>query len=73
MCVAEVDKDSPAEKAGLQTGAAVLELNGKKIASVRDYLRTLKGCKPGQKVKIKVQQGKESKEIVVELAEMSAR
>ena len=52
-----VAKGSPAEKAGLKPGMPILELRGKKVGSIRDYLALLKAARPGQKVSIKTKVG----------------
>lgn len=69
----EVEAGSPAEKAGIKPGAAVLEFNGKKIASVRDYLAALKTVKVGQQVKLKTKQGDAVAEVTVELVQQPPR
>ncbi len=71
--VGTVAKDGPAEKAGIKVGDTIVEIDGKAIASRRDFTAALRtGAnedsprKAGDKVKVKVKQGE--KEIVAELA-----
>jgi S1-C subfamily serine protease len=57
LTVKEVVAGSPADNAGIAVGAQLLEFDGKKLASVRDYLQALKKCKPGQTVHLKIRGG----------------
>ena len=57
VAIKEVAPKSPADKAGLKPGAAILNFGGKRPASVREFLAALRGMKPGQKVAIETQQG----------------
>jgi len=51
---------SPAEKAGVKPGDVVLKLDGKEVASLRDFSERLKGAQPGQTLKATlVRAGKE--------------
>ena len=68
VLIKEVAPTSPAEKAGLQPGATILEFDGKRQASVRDFLAALRKMKPGQKVKIGTKQGDAARTDTVELA-----
>jgi RNase P/RNase MRP subunit p29 len=65
VVIREVAKGSPAEAAGLQAGAAILELDGKKLASVRDYLAALRAAKVGKQVALQVRQGQEVRTVSV--------
>ncbi len=53
--IKEVAKDSPAAKAGLLAGDPVLELDGKPVKSVRQFLDALKVAKPGQVIKLTIE------------------
>lgn len=55
--VASVAPGSPSQKAGLQVGDVILELDGKPIkgASGPALKKTLGAVKPGQRVRLKVQ------------------
>ena len=44
--------DSPAEKAGLRKGDVIVEIDGQRIAGIRDVSKILRALKPGQKVGI---------------------
>lgn len=66
VLVKEVAKDSPAAKAGIEVGAAILECQGKKVANIREYLAAVKKAKTGTAFKIKVRKGEEEpKELTV--------
>ncbi len=53
----EVAKGSPAEQAGISAGTEILELNGKKVDSVRAYLGALKKARVGKTLTIKTKRG----------------
>ena len=58
--VAEAQAGSPAAKAGLKAGDAILAVNGKPIRDSRDLARTIAGYEPGSTVKLTVvRDGKE--------------
>jgi len=46
--------NSPAKKAGIKKGDAIVAVNGKVVKSLRDYSNVLKQFKPGDKLKLKV-------------------
>lgn len=58
--VADVERDSPADKAGLRTGDVIIAVNGKKIEDSRDLQLTIAGMSPGTTVTLSViREGKE--------------
>ncbi|MEE4210335.1 MAG: trypsin-like peptidase domain-containing protein, partial [Parvularcula sp.] len=58
--VANVSEGSPAEKAGLQAGDIILELNGEAIDSSTALTRRVGNLPPGEKVRVKAfREGKE--------------
>ena len=57
--IVKVNKDSPAEKAGLQADDVVLLFDGKKVEDLDDLLTLIGKCKPGQEASIRVRRGKE--------------
>jgi serine protease Do len=58
--VAQVEPDSSALKAGIQSGDVIKSVDGKDIATVRDLTRTIGGAEPGSTVKISlVRDGKD--------------
>ena len=48
VAVVRVDPFSPADDAGIERGAVVLEINRKRVRSVGDYLRTVAAARPGE-------------------------
>lgn len=63
--VAEAQAGSPAAKAGLKAGDAILAVNGKPVRNSRDLARTIAGYEPGSKVKLTVMRA--AKEITVDV------
>lgn len=52
--ITDIFKESPAEKAGLQRGDIILEVNGKKIKDVESLRNTVAQTKVGSTIKLKV-------------------
>jgi serine protease Do len=52
--IIEVEEGSPAEKAGLQPGDIIVEVNGQVITSVSEEVEILSGMKEGDEVAVKV-------------------
>ena len=67
--VNEVQPNSPAEKAGIETGDVVVAVNGKKIEDPRELQMLVAGLSPGTKVDVKVVREGKEKQLHVELAE----
>jgi S1-C subfamily serine protease len=63
----ELAEGGPAAAAGLKDGDVVIEADGKKVREWAELPAALRKFKPGEKVKIKVLRGKETKEITVTL------
>ncbi|MDY0218679.1 MAG: Do family serine endopeptidase [Candidatus Cloacimonas acidaminovorans] len=65
VLIAKVEKDSPAEKAGLQVEDIILEINGQKITSVPKFRIAIATAKAGQEVALKILRNK--KEMTVKV------
>ena len=62
MKLSDVRAGGPAAKAGLKGGDSIISIGGKAIGTIYDYMESLKGYKPGDKVEVKVRRdGKELK------------
>jgi S1-C subfamily serine protease len=66
--VASVIAGSPAEKAGIAAGDVILAIDGADVADLKGYSALLKTKKPGDKVKVRVRRGDETKELEATLA-----
>lgn len=65
--VADAQEDSPAEKAGLEAGDAIIKVDGKTIESPKDLSRLIAGYTPGSEVDITVWRDGREKDFTVEL------
>jgi serine protease Do len=54
VLIAKVEKDSPAESAGLQTGDVILEIDGEKVSNVARFRIAVATAKIGSKVPIRI-------------------
>lgn len=68
-----VDKDSPAEKAGLRPGDLITEINNRPILTDQEALTQVAALAPGSKIEIKFRRGNRSLVAHATLAERSAR
>ncbi len=68
LVITELFDKGGAAKAGLKVGDVLLSLDGNKIGSLQELFKSLGNKKPGDKVKIAYQRGKESKTADVTLA-----
>ena len=53
MIVSEIQRNSPAEKAGLRVGDIIVEVNGQKVATEGDYYAVVSELRPGDNLKLK--------------------
>jgi serine protease Do len=63
--VAGLERNGPAEKAGLSTGDVVTKLNGKPIASAHDLSREVAALKPGSQATLSVMREGRSQDLAV--------
>jgi serine protease Do len=63
--VEEVDKDSPADQAGMKNEDVILSYQGKRIDAQDEFVNMVQGTKPGTKAKIEVLRlvGKDEKQV----------
>jgi len=69
VLVADVVKDSPADKAGLASGDILTEFDGKKVDAPQDLQRIVAVTTPGKGVPIKVWRDKNEKSLEIKIGE----
>jgi serine protease Do len=68
--VSSVEKNSPAEKAGIETGDVILKFNGKKITRSADLPPLVSGLSPGTVANIELWRKGKTKNISMSVGEM---
>ena len=68
--ISNVEKDGPADKAGIEASDVILKFDGKSVDSSGDLPRIVAATKPGSKVVIELWRKGEILRITVEVAEM---
>jgi serine protease Do len=63
--VASVEPGSPAEKAGISSGDAIIRFNGQPVESARDLTRSVAGLKPGTSATLSVVRNGNPQELTV--------
>ena len=71
--VAEPAPNSPAVKAGIQSGDVIVAVNGEKIANARELTRRIGGMAPGSSIKLSLLQGGAEKTVNLTLGELPAQ
>jgi serine protease Do len=71
VLVADVEPDSPADKAGLKQGDIVLKLNGKDVRSNEFFRNTVSLMPPGTKIDLTIFRDGKEKEVTVEVGSLS--
>ena len=67
--VQNVEKDSPAEKAGMQAGDVILKVDGKTVESHTEVTRVIGNTKPGTKITLNVWRGGAARDLAVTVGE----
>jgi C-terminal processing protease CtpA/Prc len=67
--ISEVEKDSPAAKAGLQAGDVIVAIDDEKVVEADDVSELVEDHKPGDTVNVTVIRDKKTKNIAVEVGE----
>ncbi len=68
--VADVTKDSPADRAGVEAGDVIVSFDGKRVKQMRELPRMVADTEISRKVKIEVWRKGETKELWVTLGEL---
>ncbi|MGA8862894.1 MAG: DegQ family serine endoprotease [Gallionella sp.] len=68
--VSSVDKDSPAEKAGIEPGDVILKFNGKEVDSSNDLPSMVADVTPGTKTSVEVWHDGKTRILSVDVGEM---
>lgn len=71
--ISKVDKDSPAERAGLEAGDVILKLNGQAISESADLPPRVAALKPGSDAKLEVWRKGERQSVTVTVEERDAQ
>jgi len=67
--VSNVEEGSPAAKAGLEAGDVILTIDGRPVDGSADLSRTIRGLKPGTKVKLNVWRAGKSRDVTIAVGE----
>jgi serine protease Do len=68
--ISSVEKNAPADKAGIEASDVILKFDGKPVFSSGDLPRMVAAIKPGTKVEVELWRKGASKKVTVEVAEM---
>ncbi len=71
--IVRVDKESPAEMAGLERRDIILEIEGETLTSSQMLVNEIRKRKPGQNIALKIERRGKTKDIDVRLGEYSER
>lgn len=69
--VSQIQPDTPAAKAGLKAGDAIVAIDGRPVKNPRDLARLVAGFDPGTKVKLTVARDGKERQVEVELGRLS--
>ncbi len=65
FAVTAVNKDGPADKAGLKADDVILKLNGKDVDDLMEFVKQVKSSKPGDKLTLTIKRDDKEQEIKV--------
>ncbi len=67
--ISEVVPDSPADRAGLRAGDRILAVGDEAVPDREKFIAAIRACKPGQRVRLKVQRQGSEMTLLVQLGE----
>jgi len=67
--ISSVEKDSPAEKAGIQSGDVILKVEGKSVEGSAEVTRIIGNTKPGSKVTLNIWRNGSARDVVATVGE----
>jgi serine protease Do len=70
--LSSIEKDGPADKAGLKAGDILLKFNGQTIANAGELPRVVSGAKPGAKASVQVWRDKAAKDLTITVGELES-
>jgi serine protease Do len=73
IVIKDVTEDSPAEQAGLKAGDIIVEFDGERVRSARQFTRLVQETVPGRKVQAAVMRGGQRTTVTVEPRERGGR
>lgn len=68
--ISNVEKNAPADKAGIQASDVILKFDGKPVIDSSDLPRMVAAVKPGTRVAVELWRKGQSRQVTVEVAEM---
>lgn len=70
--ISMVEKDMPADKAGLQRGDLVIKINNKEIKNANDLKNLIGSMSPGEKIKVEYERQGKIKSTTIKLSQMQS-
>ena len=67
--IADVFKGDPADKAGMNTGDVIIEIDGQEIKNTHDLLKIVAGVAVGKEIKVKILRNGKAKTLAVQVTE----
>ena len=67
--ITRVEPDSPAEKAGLKNGDAILQYNGQRVEGMEQFSRLVRETPPGRDVRVDIARGGMAQTVMVKVGD----
>jgi S1-C subfamily serine protease len=65
ILILDVVAGSPAEAAGLKANDVIVQMEGEKVVNLEEFVKKVRNCKPGEKVKLHVRRDNKEIEVTV--------